>query len=72
MFADLFKFDQWDELDSTSWQYYDALWLKDFGPFKKDDLSSNIVFDLTEMKITEYSDDGKILRCIEIGFIVKG
>ena len=54
MFKDIFNFEDWDQLDTNIFIYYDVDFKQDFGLFKRGSSYNSITIDYDEGTITTY------------------
>lgn len=62
----IFSWKGWDQSDATSFLYYDVEFKRDFGSFKKGDKVKCLSLDLEESLLTEFDEDGGILRSVRV------
>lgn len=64
-------FTGWDvENKANDFVFWNVHFVKDFGPWKADEFCSTLKFLLSEGKIEEVTQNGTILKSIEIGLYV--
>ena len=60
MFKDIFNFEDWDQLDTNIFIYYDVDFKQDFGLFKRGSSYKTMTIDYDEGTITIYKDNDEI------------
>ncbi len=58
---DIFKWEGWDQLSEECFVFYDVVFLKDFGIFKKDEKYKDVYMSYQEGYI-ESADDKKLQK----------
>jgi hypothetical protein len=53
------KWTKWDEINITSFLFYDVIFTDDFGVFNKDEKVKSLVLDIIECTVTSINDLGE-------------
>ena len=59
--AQLFTWEEWDDVDNFSYQFYKCTCVKDFGPFKKGEKVDIFYLDFENSKLQTFSEDGEVI-----------